>query len=85
MSQSNVKASFIKKTHRQIYSEAAFDNPAIRADGKIVIIAEGSKGIGYAIANAFGTTNATAVVLLARNKTDFEDAKTILKSCDAKI
>ena len=80
MSQPDLETSFTKKSHRQIYSEVAPDNPAIAADGRIVIIAGGSKGIGHAIANAFATANATAVVLLARNQTDLEDAKTLLKS-----
>lgn len=80
MFQSDLETSFTQKTHRQIYFEVAFDNPAITADGKIVIIAEESKGIDHAIANAFGTANATAVVLLARNKTDLKNAKTLLKS-----
>lgn len=80
MSQSYLETSFTQKTHRQIYFEVAPDNPAITADGKIVIIAEESKGIDHVIANDFETANATAVVLLARNKTDLEDAKTLLKS-----
>ena len=55
-------------------------NPAITADGKIVIITGGSKGIGYAIINAFGIANASAIVLLARNKAAFEKVKILLNS-----
>ena len=80
MSQPDLQTSFTKNTYHQIYSEVAPDNPAITANGKIVIIAGGSKGIGHAIANAFGTANAMTVVLLARNKTDLEDAKNLLNS-----
>ena len=80
MSQPDLHTSFTKNTYRQIYSEVAPNNPAITANGKIVIIAGGSKGIGRTIANAFGTANAMAVVLLARNKTDLEDAKNLLNS-----
>ena len=80
MSQPDLVKSFTKKTHRQIYSEVAPDNPAITASGNIFIIAGGSKGIGHAIANAFGTANATAVILMARNETDLQDAKTLLNN-----
>ena len=80
MSQPDLQTSFTKNAYRQIYSEVAPDNPAIISNGKIVIIAWGSKGIGRTIANAFEAANAMTVVLLARNKTDLEDAKNLLKS-----
>lgn len=43
-----------------------------------MIITGGSKGIGYAITNAFGIAKASAIVLLARNRTALEQAHTIL-------
>lgn len=80
MSQSNLEASFIKITHCQIYSKIALDNLAIIINDKIVIIVEDSKDIDHAIINAFETANATAIVLLIQNKTNFENIKTLLKS-----
>ena len=56
------------------------NNPAITAKGKIVVITGGSKGIGYAIANAFGLANASKIVLLARTRETLEEAQTLLKS-----
>lgn len=79
-SQSDLKASFTKESDHQIYPAVTPNNPAITTKGKIVVIAGWSKGIDYAIANAFGIANASKIVLLTRTKETLKEAQTLLKS-----
>lgn len=80
MAQPNLEVSFTKKYHREQYAAVSPKNPDITAAGKIVIITGGSKGIGYAIANAFGMAKASATILLARSQMDLHEAHTLLEN-----
>ena len=49
-------------------------NPSVVAAGKIVVVKK-SKGIGFAVANAFGTASASQIVLVARNEAILKKAQ----------
>ena len=52
----------------------------LTAAGKIVIVSGGSKGIGLAIANAFGIASASEVILVARNETTLKQIRNRLQA-----
>ena len=80
MSQSDLKASFANKNHRQIYSAVASENSAITVKSKVIVITERSKGIDYVIANVFGIANAFVIMLLTKTKNILKKAHTLLKN-----
>lgn len=78
MFQSNLIKNFLKKTHCQIYFKITFDNFAITINDKIAIIAKNFKNINHVIINIVETANATTIILITRNKTNFQNAKILL-------
>lgn len=75
MSQSAFQTSFTSKNHHHYYDAIFPGNPSVTAVGRIVIISGGSRGIGLAIANAFGIATALTIILMARDETNLKIAK----------
>ena len=80
MSQPEFQASFTRKTYHEPYPTVSPSNPSVTAAGKIVIISGGSKGVGLAIANAFGVASASEVILVARNETTLKQVRNSLQA-----
>lgn len=72
--------------HHAHYPTISPSNPANDQKGRTVLITGGSGGIGYAIAQAFITANASQVILTGRNQDSLNRAATRLaKSATATI
>jgi hypothetical protein len=68
MSQSDLKAFFTRKNHRESYSAISSDKSFVTTVEKIVVVSEESKDIELAIVNAFEIASASQIVLVTRNE-----------------
>ena len=66
---------FTKLFHSSVDNAIDPHNVSVSAQGKIVLVTGGSKGIGRYIATAFAVAGAHAVVILGRTPSDLEDAR----------
>jgi hypothetical protein len=80
MSQSNLKALFTRKNHRESYSAISSDNSSLATVEKIVVVIEESKNLELVTTNAFEMTKTSHVVLIARDETTLLKVQVALKS-----
>lgn len=74
------------KVHQSVYPAIDPHNPSNSVQGRAVLITGGGAGIGLAIAEAFNTASAKAVVMLGRrDKVLQEAAQTLKKHGNAQI
>lgn len=66
--------SFTETYHTSLYPAIDPSNPQLSAKGKVILVTGGGTGVGKAIALAFATAGARAVVLLGRARSTLEEA-----------
>ncbi|KAJ9612933.1 hypothetical protein H2200_002874 [Cladophialophora chaetospira] len=69
--------SFTKKYYHAPYPAIDPSQPALSAQGKVVLITGGGSGVGQATCLAFAKANAKAVVILGRRVNALEETKTL--------
>lgn len=67
--------SFTKTYHIKPYPAIDPSRPELSAKGKVVVITGGSRGIGYAIAEAFAQAGAADIVITGRTSEKLDAAK----------
>lgn len=65
---------FTQTFHSSIYEAIDPRSPSLSAQGKIVLVTGGSKGVGKHIATVFSVAGAHSVVVLGRTLSDLENA-----------
>ncbi|RFU26871.1 hypothetical protein B7463_g9468, partial [Scytalidium lignicola] len=75
-----VAGSFTSTIHKTPYPEISPSNPSLSQAGKTVLVVGGSKGIGRAIAKAFGDASASKVIVLGHDPQAVTSATTELQN-----
>jgi NAD(P)-dependent dehydrogenase (short-subunit alcohol dehydrogenase family) len=66
--------------HHKVYPAIDISNPELSAEGKVVLVTGGGRGIGKEIALTFARAGAKAVVLLGRSESTLQSAVQEIKS-----
>ncbi|OJJ42647.1 hypothetical protein ASPZODRAFT_104672 [Penicilliopsis zonata CBS 506.65] len=75
----NIETNFTSRVHRTAYPTIALSRPALRQDGKTVLVTGGATGIGFSIAKSFVQAGAAKVILVGRRAAVLETAVAALK------
>lgn len=71
--------SFTDTYHHKIYPDIDPSQPVLSAKGKVVWVTGGNQGIGAAVAEAFVSAQATAVIITGRNEATLRQTQSSLE------
>ncbi|KAH8805235.1 hypothetical protein F5884DRAFT_736179 [Xylogone sp. PMI_703] len=71
--------SFTKSYHHKLYPAIDPSQPSLSAKGKVVWVTGGNQGIGAAIAEAFVTAQAAAVIITGRTESTLQQTRSKLE------
>ncbi|KPM44136.1 hypothetical protein AK830_g2471 [Neonectria ditissima] len=70
------------KIHRTVYPSISPSRPELSQAGRTVLVTEGSAGIGFAIAIAFGHAGADRVIIVGRDQSKLDEStKKLTQEC----